>query len=779
MSALMMDPTTATLLALVAKVTLLVGMAALAVVLGGRLSAAARHWTITLAVCGLLGLPFLSSVLPSWTVAAVRGADLASAPPAPASAPSITSSASTAPAPVRTESLPAHEVAETAVAAGRGSSNTPSAMVPMLVAGYAAIAVLLLLRVARQLLTARRLVRQSHEIAEPGWQSLLADGRALLGVKQPVRLLHGGLETMPMAIGTVRPAIVLPAIGDEWTVERRRAVLLHELAHVGRRDCLTQLLAAVACAIYWPHPGVWWLARRLRVERELACDDLVLRAGTPATDYAGHLLDVAYTFGGTRSNALAVGMARRSQLEGRMLAVLDAARNRTLPGPRLRMAMAAVAMVALVPLAVATVSSEPLVSVSIESAIQPTASATEPRQPALLKQDLKPAPWAGVVAAAVEQASGLVSRGSGSWSLAPSQKPGEVYLEMREGRSNSGMTVALSLLEGLTESQLAGSGPVKFAVRRDAGTFAFEGTVRDGHGGGTYSFTANQAFPAELEKRGIGRPTASEQYEMARHDVGLALADELATRGYARPTVAELVKAGHHGVRADYVREMADLGYAVGTIEALITLRDHGVTPGFARGLAAQGFTKIPVDELRRVRDHGVTPDFIAELKALGYTLSLAEYVKVRDHGVTPQYVSEMRALGYSGLPIDAVVNARDHGVTPDYVKGLADQGHAKLSLDEVVKTRDHGVTPDYVRQMHELGHKAPLPELVRARDHGVTPDYARGLKALGYDNLPLAELITLRDHGVTPDKVKRANEKAGTKLPADMLRSLASHGWK
>lgn len=648
---------------------------------------------------------------------------------------------------------------------------------------YIAGVIFLLLRLARQIVAARRMVREGHEMTAPEWRALVDEACAALDLRRPVALIRGGSGTMPMAVGAWRSAIVLPSVADEWTTERRRAVLLHELSHVSRHDCLTQLLAAVACAIYWPHPGVWWLARRLRVERELACDDLVIEAGTPATDYAGHLLDVAYTLGGARTGALAVGMARRSQLEGRMLAILDVARNRTVPGPRVRAILAALGVVALVPLAVATVATEPLVTVDYDldprpAAIAADGIATSGEQPSTVKAELKRAPWAGMVEAIREQAAALSPRGSGSWSIAPSRNAGEVYFEMREGQSRNGTNVKIAALEGLTESQLSGGGPVKFAIRRDAGTFAFEGTIRDGHGGGTFSFTASQTFPAELEKRGVGRPTADEQYEMARHDVGLTLVDELSKRGYTRPSVAELVKAGHHGVRVDYVREMAELGYAVGTLPALITLRDHGVTPAFARGLASQGFTKIPVDELRRVRDHGVTPEFIGELKGIGYNLSLAEYVKVRDHGVTPEFVAELRALGYSGLPIEEVVNARDHGVTPDYVKGLAAAGYTKLSLDQVVKTRDHGVTPDFVREMHALGHKVELSELVRARDHGVTPEFARGLKGLGYDNLSLAELIKLRDHGVTPDKVKRANERAGTKLPADMLRSLASNGW-
>ena len=112
-------------------------------------------------------------------------------------------------------------------------------------------------------------------------------------------------------------------------------------------------MAATACAVYWIHPGVWWIARRLRVERELACDDRVLRAGTHAREYAGHLLELAYTLGGNRAPALVVSMARPRQVEGRMLAVLDAARNRRAPAFRSRLAGVAIAAALLVPLAAA------------------------------------------------------------------------------------------------------------------------------------------------------------------------------------------------------------------------------------------------------------------------------------------------------------------------------------------------------------------------------------------------------------------------------------------
>jgi len=112
---------------------------------------------------------------------------------------------------------------------------------------------------------------------------------------------------------------------------------------VARHDCLTQSLAAVACAIYWLHPGVWWVARRLRIERELACDDRVLAAGADAGDYASHLLDFAYTLRIDTASALAVTMAAPKSLEGRLRALMDSGRNRRMPALRSRAAATAIA----------------------------------------------------------------------------------------------------------------------------------------------------------------------------------------------------------------------------------------------------------------------------------------------------------------------------------------------------------------------------------------------------------------------------------------------------
>jgi len=143
------------------------------------------------------------------------------------------------------------------------------------------------------------------------------------GVRQRVRLLLDQRCTIPVVWGIFRPRLLLPAEALVWETSQLRSVLLHELAHIRRRDPLAQVVTQVACAIYWFHPLVWVAARRLHVERERACDDLVLAGGVRPSEYAGLLLRMASLHAARWSASGGLAMARRSSLEGRLHAVLS------------------------------------------------------------------------------------------------------------------------------------------------------------------------------------------------------------------------------------------------------------------------------------------------------------------------------------------------------------------------------------------------------------------------------------------------------------------------
>jgi TonB family protein len=164
-----------------------------------------------------------------------------------------------------------------------------------------------------------------------------------------VRVLDAGGGAMPLAWRLLRPVILLPSESAEWPPERLRAVLLHEFAHIARHDCWTLAMAEFAVALYWFHPLAWWAANRMRRERERACDDRVLAAGIAASGYATNLLEVAR---GRLDAALpAPAMARASNLEARLRAILDPTVRRHDVRARAVGAAAAAAFLVLAPLA--------------------------------------------------------------------------------------------------------------------------------------------------------------------------------------------------------------------------------------------------------------------------------------------------------------------------------------------------------------------------------------------------------------------------------------------
>ena len=320
-----MDAQWLMLLVLKATVLLVTGM----LVAIALRSAAARHLSWLATLVGVLVLP---SILP---LAPLRLAVLPARFGAPVPAAVTRAVESTAPV----EASPAPAVGAPLPMAARSTGSAPSparftwpGTLPVLIALWAAVALALLGRLALARHAARRIVRSARPADDPQWRDLLHDSSDRLDIAEAPALVMSDRVEMPFACGAWRSTIVLPAHAASWTEERRQVVLLHELAHVRRRDLLGQQLGRLACAVYWFHPLVWLAARRLRAESERACDDLVLACGARASDYAGHLLDILTAARGLGAPATVLPMARAKEFEGRLIAILDPGRRRRGPG---------------------------------------------------------------------------------------------------------------------------------------------------------------------------------------------------------------------------------------------------------------------------------------------------------------------------------------------------------------------------------------------------------------------------------------------------------------
>jgi len=212
-------------------------------------------------------------------------------------------------------------------------------------------------------------VRRGRRV--PGsWQLELNALCERLGIHREVGLRIRTDSTVPVVVGLFRSIVLLPKTALGWDADRRRTVLLHELAHVRRGDCRVQAIAQAACVLYWFNPLVWIGVAHLRAERERACDDEVLRCGTLASAYARHLLAIARGLRPALGPSAALAMARPSDLEVRLLAVL-AQRRRRVPARASRWAVAA----ALALVSAAALGATP--STSIEKGTVPSVDAVE------------------------------------------------------------------------------------------------------------------------------------------------------------------------------------------------------------------------------------------------------------------------------------------------------------------------------------------------------------------------------------------------------------------
>jgi hypothetical protein len=248
-------------------------------------------------------------------------------------------------------------------------------------------------------------------------------------------------------------------------------------------------------------------------------------------------------------------------------------------------------------------------------------------------------------------------------------------------------------LRGLTDAQIhSANSPVRFQLVRDAGTFSFEGEVRDAHGTGFFTFVPDTHFPQQLAARGYERPTADQQFWLALHDIGYALLDELRADGFDRPSVAQLVVMGMHGANLEYIRSLKAAGYRVSDTRRLVMLRDHGVNARFISGLSNAGYTNLSLEDLLSLRDHGVSPDFIAGLRSFGFTgLTTRQLLEARDHGVTESFIREFRELGYADATLRDFVRMRDHGVSARYARDVREADGRLLPVDALIWRRDRG----------------------------------------------------------------------------------------
>ena len=681
------------------RVTALLAATAIADrLLRDRASAAVRHllWTSTM-IAALL-LPIFAFSLPKLVVpVATRRISMPAAP-----ADSVT-----------VESAP--RVAKRFVeqdggisSLGRVDSRTmsTSSLTTLLGLMYAAGVLLILARLVGDQVAVRRLLRGSVALESAEWSSSSV----------PVRMVSN--DTPPLTVGISRPTIVVPRSAGSWSDDRRRAVLLHECAHVERLDCATQIVAAIACAVYWPHPLIWLGAARMRLERELACDDAVLNRGMVATDYAAHLLEIARGLSASRTPVVAVSMAAQTQLERRLRAVIQAHRPRESVRRKAVLAATASTFAAVLPLSsvMATTRVEFIPAPSLSNAAGH--AVVEPTLPIVAR----PTPSAVVQPTHPANVQPTLRGRFNVWLNAERSHGADTVVHLTlfiPGAAGIiGADYPISRFDGLTAGQLrTAAADLRFRLVAKAGTVAFSGMMQGADGNGAFEFSADSTYNADLRRRGVrisegeqialalsGRPASEVASRSALLEPAPGLADRAEPpRPQPQPSAEEHPSPLNGKWRATPGRGNSirlDIEWSdVNQWNRLIEPGALTAIPGGFKYRTDAGEITFWGD-LNDRRGSGTmlfAPNraFADTLVQLG--IGDATHVSTHDlknlafYGMNAAAIREFMALGVGPLTKGDILGLAIFGVTPEFARFVRDAGERDLSPENLVSLKRTG----------------------------------------------------------------------------------------
>jgi hypothetical protein len=469
-----------------------------------------------------------------------------------------------------------------------------------------------------------------------------------LEITRQVRLRISEHIQGPLAMGIVRSLVILPASAlMALSPDQLEAVLAHELAHVRRADYLWNLIQTMVETLFFFHPAVWWLGRRLREQRELCCDDVAVQSCADPLVYATALLCLEERCRQQLSLAMALdgnldGHRRWSGLRIRIARILGEANG--VKGPRDLVPIPLAAISALFLLVLLPV---PQLFAGLRQAMQTqTAAPTLSAPPAFIAAPTTmnlPAPTVPHVVLESSSALPLTS-------MAPVAPP-------RAAANDEAAAVA-------TEDA------------RGAGKGSGEGAGHGAGGNGGYGGGAEQAAAADTSAH---KPDYIDAMRAAGYEVD----------------VDKYVAMKVQGITPEYAQAMAKVGFGKPSADDLIAMKVHGITPEYVSELRAAGLQPSSIGDLVSYRIFRVTPEFLAAMKAAGFdSIPPQKLIELRVHGVTPEYARTVKQQ-YPNATIDELVQLRIFHIDDAFLAAVKRHGFSSLSIEQLVQLRISGVLGD------------------------------------------------------------------------------------
>jgi beta-lactamase regulating signal transducer with metallopeptidase domain len=509
----------------------------------------------------------------------------------------------------------------------------------------------------------RRLDRSARALGDGEAAVALARLVRRMRVSRPVRLLESAAVEVPTVVGWLRPAILLPAATlAGLSAAQLEAILAHELAHVRRHDYLAGLLQSAVETLLFYHPAVWWVSHRMRVERELCCDDEAVAACGDPIVYARALAGLESMRPAPRLAPAASGGALFERI-ARLVAAPSG------HGVRASRGAAAALVAAAIVVALTGVTS-----------LRASARVPEPQAPPPApKTAPSPSPAAAPARRARPSAAPAARAAEPDRPVAGRPVPIERLMEL----ASAGVTP--EFVDGMAALGYPDLSWDQMTELRSQGV--------------------SPDYVRGMAEAGHAHLTPDQLVSLRSQGVSPDFVRGLAAQQLKDLSLSDLLELRSQGVSPEYVRDLRAAGYGDLSVTDLVGARSQGVSPEEAAALRSLGYTDLSLSRLIGLRSQGVGAEYVRGLQAQGYKgLSVPTLIGLRSQGVSLEYVRELKALGYSGLAPGELIELRSQGVTPEFVRELKEAGYDRLTTRELIDLRSHGVDPALLKRLRARG---------------------------------------------------------------------------
>lgn len=482
-----------------------------------------------------------------------------------------------------------------------------------------------------------------------------------LGLQRAITYCECRWLQAPGVIGWFRPVVFLPVSAlTGLSEEQLEAVIAHELAHIRRFDPFVNVFQVFVETLLFYHPAIWWLNRRIRVEREHCCDDLAVELCGNAVEYARALtLMEAW-----RSLPVFAMALNRGPLKERVVRVLGlktlgaGTRGIGLSGSILCLTAALFAGHALLGMG-------HLGEVQAAPDLQAETKASEPRQQ----------PAAGA---------------------SPAAKPSPARRQSNQSaRTDSSSSTSTSYIDGMKSVGLSDLTVDQLIALK----------IQD----------VTPEYVREMREQGLNLDV-NNLIAMRVQGIGPEYVKELQAAGL-RLDANQIVALKVQGADADYYHKLVEAGIQP-DINQLIGLKVQGVTPEYVRELSAAGLA-LTADKVIALKVQGVSADYLKALHAEGIDPRADDAIALKVQDVTPEYIRGIQALGLKPTTSELIA-LRVQDVTPDYIKALQNAGF-KLSVNDLIGAKVQDVTPEFIERAQKHGFKdLTLQKLIQLRQLGI-----------------------------------------------------------